>query len=225
MSEMEFNKIFAAILIAGIIAMFCGFLAQQLIHPHELEKDAVTVEGVESVDAGGGAKVAMPEPILHLIATADVAQGEKLSKVCAACHTFESGGISAVAPNLWGVIGAKRAHISGFAYSDTLAAMGGQWDYLSLNKFLWKPKAFVAGTKMNFVGFKKPEDRAAVIAWLRTKSASAPALPSDGQIAEEVAELTPPPVEEPAAAEEGKDAAGDAAKKAEAPAPDAAPAH
>lgn len=218
MSEMEFNKIFAAVLIAGIIAMFGGFVAHQLIHPHELEKDAITIEGVESVD-GGSTKVAMPEPILHLIATADVAQGEKLSKVCAACHTFESGGPNGVGPNLWGVLGGKTAHASGFAYSETLAGMNGSWDYAALNKFLWKPKAYIDGTKMNFIGLKKPEDRAALIAWLRTKGSSAP-MPSDAQIAAEAAELAPPEPEAPAegAAPAEGEAKPDKAEKAEAPA-------
>lgn len=198
MSDMEFNKIFAAILIAGIVAMFTGFIAQNIIHAEDLKEDAVKVEGVESVAGGGAAKAAMPEPILHLIATADVAQGEKLSKVCAACHSFEQGGPAGIGPNLWGTVGMKKGHMAGFAYSEGLVAMGGSWDYLSLNKFLWKPKAYIDGTKMNFVGFKKPEDRAAIIAWLRTKSAPEAALPSEAEIAAEVAELAPPAAAEPA---------------------------
>ncbi|HRQ60413.1 MAG TPA: cytochrome c family protein, partial [Alphaproteobacteria bacterium] len=108
--------------------------------------------------------------------------------------------------------GAKKAHASGFAYSETLAGMDGSWDYLALNKFLWKPKYYVEGTKMNFIGLKKPEDRAALIAWLRTKGSSAGA-PSEAQIAAEAAELTPPEPEAPA---EGEAKLGEA-KKAEAP--------
>lgn len=199
MSDMEFNKIFAAILIAGIIAMFAGFIADNIIHAHDLAEDAVKIEGVESV-AGGAAKAALPEPILHLIATADVAQGEKLSKVCASCHTFESGGPDGVGPNLWGTLGNKKGHATGFAYSEGLVALGGSWDYNALNKFLWKPKAYIDGTKMNFVGLKKPEDRAAVIAWLRTKSGSPAGLPSESEIATEKAELAPEVLEETATA-------------------------
>lgn len=67
----------------------------------------------------------------------------------------------------------------------------GAWDYDSLNKFLWKPKKFVVGTKMNYLGIKKPADRAAMVAWLRTLSPSPVALPSGGQIAAEAAELAP----------------------------------
>ena len=54
MNNMEFNKIFAAILVAGIIASLSGFVSDKLVHPHKLEKDAVTIEGSEST--GGSAR-------------------------------------------------------------------------------------------------------------------------------------------------------------------------
>lgn len=196
MSSFEFNKVFAAVLVAGITAMLAGFIAEQLTSTHDLEKDAVTIEGVASV-GGGPVKVAMPDPVLHLIATADVARGQKLSKACAACHSFDSGGSHKVGPNLWGVVGSPMGAKSGFKYSDGMSSFGGNWDYADLNKFLWKPKKYVVGTKMSYIGMKKPNDRAAMIAWLRTLSGSAEALPSAGDIAKEAAELAPA-VEEPA---------------------------
>jgi cytochrome c len=218
MSNMEFNKIFAAILVAGIIAMLAGFIAETVIGEHEAGEDAVKVEGSDGAAAGGPAAAANPEPILELIATADVAKGEKLSKICGACHTFESGGAAGVGPNLYGIIGNKKAHMAGFAYSEGMVAKGGHWDYEALNHFLWKPKAYIDGTKMGFAGLKKPEDRAEIIAWLRTKAGSPPALPSASEIAAEKAELAPP---EPAADAAASPAQG-AAAPAEAPAPAAA---
>ena len=192
MDNMEFNKIFAAVLVAGIVASLTGFVSHKLVNPHSLSTNAYPIEGVEDAGAGAGAKVeARPEPVLALIAAADVGKGEQLAKVCATCHTFNKGGAAGIGPNLFGVVNhAKGAH-AGFAYSDGMKAKGGDWNYADLNKFLWKPKAFVDGTKMNFVGLKKPEDRAAVIAWLRTLSDSAPALPSGSQIDAEAAELAP----------------------------------
>jgi len=64
-----------------------------------------------------------------------------------------------------------------------------------LNKFLWKPKKYAPGTKMNYVGIKKPTDRAAMIAWLNTLGSNQPA-PSAAAIAAEEAELAPPKAEE-----------------------------
>lgn len=195
MGGMEFNKIFAAILVAGIIASLSGFVAGILVHPHDLEEDAYQVEGIDGGAGGGPAKVAMAEPILALIAAADVARGEKLSKACAACHSFDKGGPGGVGPNLWNVVGGAKNHMPGFAYSGALEAQGGAtWTYAEMNKFLWKPKAYAPGTKMNYIGVKKPEDRAALVAWLRTKADSPKPLPSDSEIAAEQAELAPPEV-------------------------------
>ncbi len=206
--SLESNKIFAAVLTAGVIAMIGGFVAEVLVHPHALETDAVAIEGAPEGGAAGA--VAMPEPILHLIATADVAKGEKLSKACAACHSFNRGEAAKVGPNLWNTLGHKKGGHAGFAYSEGMATKGGTWTYLDLNKFLWKPKAFITGTKMSYIGLKKPEDRAAIIAWLRTLEDSAPALPSQGEIDAEAKELAPPVIEEAPAA--------DPAAPAEAPA-------
>lgn len=191
MGGMEFNKIFAAILVAGIIASFSGFVGDLLVHPHKLETDAIAVEGSEST-GGGAAAIKMPEPILALIADADIERGQKVAKACAACHTFEKGGANGVGPNLWGVVGATKQNHAGYDYSGTLNVNGGNvWTYAELNKYLWKPKAYAPGTKMNYIGLKKPEDRAALIAWLHTLGSSK-GMPSAAEIAAEEAELAPP---------------------------------
>ncbi|MCC7305300.1 MAG: cytochrome c family protein [Alphaproteobacteria bacterium] len=203
MSSFELNKIFAAILVAGITAMLAGFIAEQLTHPHELEKDAVAIEGGAAEGGGAASAAAMPEPVLHLIATADAAQGEKLSKACASCHSFGQGEAAKTGPNLWGIIGAKKGHMSGFTYSDQLLAKGGNWSYSDLNHFLWSPKKYIPGTKMGYIGMKKPEDRAAILAWLRTLGGAG--LPSQAEIDAEAKELAPPApageVQTPAATE------------------------
>jgi len=205
MDNMEFNKIFAALLIAGIIASLSGFVSHKLSHPHDLEENAYKIEVAESASAGAVAGPVGPEPVLGLIATADIGRGEQIAKACAACHSFNKGGANGIGPNLYAIVNADKAHIAGFAYSKTLAEMDGAWGYDSLNKFLWRPKAYVPGTKMNYVGLRKPEDRASVIAWLRTLADSPAALPSQAQIDAEMAELAPPApaVEDIAAPENG----------------------
>ena len=100
MKDLEFNKIFAAILLAGIIAMFSGFISELFIPDHDLEKDAVAIEGIESA-GGATAKEVLAEPILAMIAEAEIARGQKISKACAACHSFDKGGPNGVGPNLW----------------------------------------------------------------------------------------------------------------------------
>lgn len=188
--NLEFNKLFAALLVAGITAGMSSFVARKIIHPHDLKEDAVPIEGVEVV-AGAASKPKGPEPILHLVAAADVARGQKLSKACAACHSFDKGGPNRVGPNLWNVMGEAKASKAGFAYSDALKEMSGAWGYPEMNKFLYKPKVYVPGTKMNYIGLKKPEDRAAMIAWMRTLHDSPLVFPSEAEIAAEKAELAP----------------------------------
>mgnify|MGYP001060449789 CR=1 FL=1 len=203
------NKIFAALLIAVFIAGLSNFISGQIMAPQVLEEDAVPIEGAGAVSGSVAAKPKGPEPILDLIATADVARGEKLSKACTACHSFDKGGPNRVGPNQWELVGSDKGSKAGFNYSDAMKNKGGKWDYAELNKFLYKPKDYVPGTKMTYVGMKKPEDRAAIIAWLRTLSDNPVPLPSETDIAAEKADLSPDP--EPAAPEvteeEGSDSA------------------
>lgn len=222
MNNMKFNVAFAALLVAGIIAMLSGFVANKLVSPEELAEDAVAIEAADAGGGAGAAKVAMPEPILALIATADIERGKSVSKACAACHSFEKGGPNGVGPGLYGVVGAKKDAHAGYAYSGKLEATGGDvWTLNELNHFLWKPKAYAPGTKMNFVGIKKPEDRAALIAWLRTVSDSPVPLPSEADIAAEQAELAPPaatPEAAPAGAQDAAPVTGSEAAPADKPA-------
>jgi cytochrome c len=186
--SLESNKIFAAVLVAGITASFSGFLATKLVHEHELKENAYKIEGV--AEAGGGPAVeAKPEPVLAMLASADAAKGEQIAKVCATCHNFTKGGPNMIGPDLYGVVGRPKGSHEGFAYSEGMKKKGGNWTMSDLNHFLWKPKWFVDATKMSFIGLKKPEDRAAVIAYLRTLSDSPAAMPGASDIAKEEAEL------------------------------------
>lgn len=185
MDSFEWNKILAALLVAGITASSAGFISEKVVHAGQVEAHGKTEVAASSAPAAPQ----MPEPVLALIAAADVEQGKKLSKACAACHSFDKGGADGVGPNLWNVLNRGRAAKDGFSYSAGMTAKGGKWTYADLNHFLWKPKKFVSDTKMNFIGVKKPEDRAAVIAWLRTLADSAPAVPTAADIAAEAAEL------------------------------------
>lgn len=169
--NMEFNKLFAALLVAGITAMLGGFVAKLFVHPHALAENAYKIEVAEADTSGvAGAAPAAPEPIGDLMATADAAHGEKVSKVCAACHTFDKGGANKVGPNLFGIIGAAHAHQGDFAYSDAMNAKKSEkWTEEAMNHFLWNPKKAIPGTKMTFAGIKKPEDRAALVKWLEAQ--------------------------------------------------------
>lgn len=101
-------------------------------------------------------------------AEGDVKKGEKVFKKCVACHTVADGGKNKVGPNLWNIVGAKSAQKEGFKYSDALKNANIVWNDENLDQWLTKPKKFLKGTKMVFVGLKKEKDRVNIISYLKT---------------------------------------------------------
>ena len=170
MNSFELNKIVGAILLGGFVLLVSSILAKNLVQP---ERTAM----VAPHEGGQAPAEKKPEPVSPLLANADVAEGEASFKKCATCHTAEKGGANKVGPNLWGVVGGPHGHMEGFSYSEALKGKPGNWDYESLNAWLESPKTYAPGTKMTFAGLKKVEDRANLIAWLRTQSDSPPPLP------------------------------------------------
>ena len=180
MDSFEFNKITASFLVALLVAMMGSLLSDHLVHPIKLEKPVFVVEGGEDTPKPG-AKPAQDEPLKPigpLLASASVEKGKEIAKKCTQCHTFEKGGANRTGPNLWGIIGAKVAHVADFAYSAGFKDKGGNWDYEMLNVLLQKPRAFVQTTKMSFVGLKNDQERADVIAYLNSLSDSPKPLPT-----------------------------------------------
>jgi cytochrome c len=176
MDSFEFNKITASVLVALLIAMIGSLLSEQLVHPTKLEKPVFVVEGVVSPAKPGEEETL--KPITPLLASASAERGQAIAKKCTQCHTFEKGGANRTGPNLWGIIGAKIAHVADFAYSSGFKEKGGNWDDEQLNVLLNKPRAFVQATKMSFVGLKDAQERADVIAYLHTLSDSPIPLPT-----------------------------------------------
>ncbi|MHA7060625.1 c-type cytochrome [Azospirillum argentinense] len=177
--SMEWNKIFGAVLLAGLIAMLAGFAAEVLVHPKTPEKPGYVVampDGAAPAPSGGAAPSG-PAEIAPLLAKADAAAGQSAAKACAACHSFDKGGPNKVGPNLYGIVGAPHGHLDGFAYSDAIKGKAGPWNYDELNHFFYDPKAYAPGTKMTFAGVKKDQERANIIAYLRSLSDSPAPLP------------------------------------------------
>jgi cytochrome c len=130
--------------------------------------------GEAAAAAGGGA--AAGAGIVAMVAAADPAAGEKVFGKCKACHSAEKDAPNKVGPHLWGVIGRPRGSVADFSYSAALKGLGGEWTYENLDQYLQNPKAVAPGTKMSFAGLSKPEERAAVIAYLRTHGENPPPL-------------------------------------------------
>ena len=119
------------------------------------------------------APAAAPVDINELIAVADVKRGQTLYFQCRACHTLNEGGANKVGPNLWGLLGKTAGVEPGFAYSDALKNSGIVWTPETLDGWFEQPATFLPGNIMVFVGVKKPQDRADLIAYLQQSTAAA----------------------------------------------------
>jgi cytochrome c len=178
-SSLEMNKIIGAVLVGGMVALISGLLADQLVGtPHEEGAPG----GGEAMVASAPAPAQPIEPVLPLLAAADPAAGQKIAQKCAQCHTFGKGEPAKVGPNLWGIVNNKHGHMPGFAYSKAIASIDKPWGYEELNHFIDNPRAYAPGTKMTFAGLPKVEDRAAVIAYLRTLADTPAPLPDQAAI-------------------------------------------
>ena len=105
------------------------------------------------------------------LADGDAVKGEQIYKKCMACHSVTDT-TNKVGPHLVGLVGRNVASVEGFKYSDSMkefAATGAVWDEATLSAYLESPKAVVAKTKMAFAGLKKEDERANLVAFLKTK--------------------------------------------------------
>src|SRR3546814_5573280 len=89
-SSLESNKIAAAVLTAGVLAMLSGFVAELLYHPHvELEENSYVIAAAPA-DSGAGEAPAEEHalaPIAPLLASTDAAAGEQLASRRSEEHT------------------------------------------------------------------------------------------------------------------------------------------
>lgn len=176
MNSSYFNMVSSAFLGAIFVVLTISFASEGLFHSEAPEQEGFIIEVADAPAAGGEVVEAVLPPITPLLASADLEDGAKVFKKCAACHTAEEGGANKVGPALWDVVNRAAAGVDGFGYSTPMQEYGAggtkPWVYENLNKFLLKPKDYIKGTSMGFAGLKKEDDRANVIAYLRSLSAN-----------------------------------------------------
>jgi cytochrome c len=176
MDSFEFNKVLGAVLGTCLFVIALNITAGAIFAPQKPAKPGYAV-AVEEHPGETKAAAAPSEPIETLLASASAERGQNTAKQCQACHSFEKGGPNKVGPNLYGVVNRPRASEPGFNYSPAMKAKGGTWTYDELNKFLANPQAYIPGTAMGFAGIPRDNQRADLIAYLRTLADSPAPLP------------------------------------------------
>lgn len=168
----RFNTIAGWALFAGIVGLGLSILSGMYFKADKHEAPEVAGYPIEGGEEEGGD--AGPS-FTQVLATADVAAGEKIFAKCQACHTINQGGANGIGPNLHGVVGEEIGKgAGGFAFSDALASHGGTWTFDELDAWLTSPRAYAPGTKMSFAGLSSIEDRANIIAYLNSQGTNMP---------------------------------------------------
>ena len=169
------NKIIASIILAIILVLGINKITDIIFYVEKPEKSAYQIASVSTTtttETTSASSSTGSGDIMALLASASATDGEKIFKKCAACHSIAKGGGNKIGPALWGVLGRQAGSVSDYKYSKAMAAHGKSWSFDEMNSFLIKPKDWIKGTKMSFVGLKSEKDRAAVILYMNKNTDS-----------------------------------------------------
>jgi cytochrome c len=178
MDSNEVNKLLAGLLGTVFVVFSVGIVSDALFASPAPEKPGFAIEAAEPAEGGPAAPAAAEKPIADLLANASAEQGAAIFKKCQACHSGEKGGPNKVGPDLYGIVGRPVASHEGFKYSAAIKAKGGNWTFEDLNAFITSPKTAVPGTAMAFAGIGQAQERADLLAYLRTLSENPEPLPA-----------------------------------------------
>jgi len=153
------NMLYLTVIIASATLVSCGSDAKinpETVHSRTAERP---VKAGESPN----------EPPMS-DAAAMLDRGRVLFKRCKTCHTLDEGGRHRVGPNLWAISGAMAGQKDGFTYSVAMRDSGVIWTDENLAAYIANPRKFMPKNRMSFAGLRKPDDQAAVIAYIKEKT-------------------------------------------------------
>ena len=179
MDSFEINKIVAAVLMVALLVIGIAKLSDVIFYVEKPEKPGYKVEIDQATTASISTESSEEQKIdiAALMSLGSVADGEKIFKKCAACHSINKGGKNNIGPALYNVVGRKIGGVNDYKYSKALVAYGKEWSFEELNGFLIKPSKWIKGTKMAYAGLRKEKDRASVIKYLNKNSDNPIPLP------------------------------------------------
>ena len=161
------NKIIVSIVFAIILVVGINKVTDVIFYVEKPEKSAYQVASVTTSASTASAETSSGTGnIMAIFASTTAAEGAKVFKKCAACHSIAEGGKNKIGPALWCVLGRQAGSLPDYKYSKAMAAHGKKWSFEEMNGFLIKPKDWIKGTKMSYAGLKSEKERAAVILYM-----------------------------------------------------------
>jgi cytochrome c len=103
----------------------------------------------------------------------DPVRGERVFQYCYSCHSVQPDETNLQGPNLHRIVGRRIASQEGFTYTPALRAFAKReerWSEALLDQYLAAPYKLVPKTSMAFPGIEAQDERADLIAYLRSRS-------------------------------------------------------
>ncbi|WP_417208131.1 c-type cytochrome [Antarctobacter sp.] len=99
-----------------------------------------------------------------------MSNGERqFMRKCSICHALDAGPSRKAGPSLHGVFGRSAGTVPGYSYSDTLDGADIIWSETTIDALFDEgPDHYIPGSKMPMQVIARPEDRADLIAFLKT---------------------------------------------------------
>lgn len=190
MDSFELSKIAGAVLAALLVIFAPKAIIEAWRQGHHQKEAGFTLpaatEQTAQAPASGAAAKAGGETagfdaakVVASIGAAKPENGQATFKKCLACHSADKAAASKAGPNLWNVVGRKKAARDDFSgYSEAIKTKGGEWTFADLAGFIHNPKGWLPGTKMIFPGVADPADVADLLAYVRTLADSPAPVPN-----------------------------------------------
>jgi cytochrome c len=114
-------------------------------------------------------------------ATGSVADGERIFRLCAPCHSLEPNR-NMTGPSLSELWNRKAGSLASFQrYSPALKSAGIIWNDDTLNEWVKDPQHFIPGNTMTFPGIENARERTDLLAFLKEATRPGYAPPSVAQ--------------------------------------------
>ena len=141
------NKIIASIILAIILVLGINKITDAIFYVEKPEKSAYQIASIATVTSTTSDEESSANSesgnIMALFASTNAAEGAKIFKKCAACHSIAQDGGNKIGPALWNVLGRQAGSVSNYKYSKAMTAHGKVWSFEEMNGFLIKPKDWI----------------------------------------------------------------------------------